>query len=348
MKEDDTLLGKLRARVRGPAREASGSSRPGSSMSESLQPTEALGRARQQLAQKDLELAALRAELAERDHRRPAGVRPENFVWIFGSGRTGSTWIAAMMEEMEGQTVWFEPRVGAIFELRRFRRYRGDNFILSARYKQTWLHSIQNFVLDGANARFPHVVGPDNHLMVKDPGGSVGAPWLMEAMPESRMVLLIRDPRDVAASWLDATRTGGWQNERTQRDRRQRETLADTDLDAFVKKHAKAYLRRVGSAKEAYEAHEGRKTLVKYEELRSDAFGTMMSMYSELGIPVDEGTLRRAVAKHSWENIPEERKGEGKFYRKATPGGWREDLTPKQVQMVERITAPLLKEFYPA
>jgi len=345
--EEDTLLGKLKARVRGSVQEAGGSPASGQEVSESPELTEALRQARQQLAQKNRELEALRAELAERDHRRPAGIRPENVVWIFGSGRTGSTWLAAMIEEMKGQTVWFEPRAGSIFELRRFKRYRGDNFILSARYKKTWLQSIQNFVLDGANARFPHAAGPDSYLMVKDPGGSVGAQPLMEAFAESRIVLLIRDPRDVAASWLDAARAGGWQNER-KKDLQREETLADTDPNAFVKKHAKAYLRRVGSAKEAYEAHEGRKVLVKYEELRADTFGTMRRMYSELGMPVDEAGLRQVVEKHSWENIPEEKKGEGKFYRKATPGGWREDLTPKQVEMVERITAPLLKEFYPA
>ena len=44
---------------------------------------------------------------------------------------------------------------------------------------------------------------------------------------------------------------------------------------------------------------------------------------------------------------PQRERGEGKFYRKATPGGWREDLTPEQVQIVERITAPVLEEFYP-
>nr|MBA4117129.1 sulfotransferase domain-containing protein [Rubrobacter sp.] len=66
-----------------------------------------------------------------------------------------------------------------------------------------------------------------------------------------------------------------------------------------------------------------------------------------LEIPVDDEALRRVVEKHSWENIPEDEKGEGKFYRKATPGGWREDLTPKQVEIVERVTAPLLEEFYP-
>jgi hypothetical protein len=53
------------------------------------------------------------------------------------------------------------------------------------------------------------------------------------------------------------------------------------------------------------------------------------------------------VEKHSWENIPEDQKGQGKFYRKATPGGWREDLTSEQAEAVTRVTAPLIKELYP-
>ena len=62
--------------------------------------------------------------------------------------------------------------------------------------------------------------------------------------------------------------------------------------------------------------------LVRYEELRADTLGTMMRIYSTLGIPVDEEQVARVVEKHSWENIPDEKKGEGKFYRKASPGGW--------------------------
>ncbi len=62
---------------------------------------------------------------------------------------------------------------------------------------------------------------------------------------------------------------------------------------------------------------------------------------------MDEAELGRVVEKHSWESIPEKQKGEGKFYRKATPGGWREDLTPEQAKTVESITAPLLGELYP-
>jgi hypothetical protein len=86
--------------------------------------------------------------------------------------------------------------------------------------------------------------------------------------------------------------------------------------------------------------------MVRYEDLRADTLGTIRRVYSTLGIPTDEDELARVVKKHAWENISEEKKGRGKFHRKAKPGGWMEDLTPHQARSVEKITAPLLREFY--
>lgn len=272
------------------------------------------------------------------------GVDAGKMVWIFGTGRTGSTWLAAMMEELDGHTVWFEPRVGAFFDATKIERYEGGkHFVFASQYRKEWLNSIRNFILDAANARFPGISG--GHLIVKEPGGSEGAPLIMQALPESRMVLLIRDPRDVVASWMDAMRKEGWQNKRIGGEKDA--SPVEADPNAFVRRHAQAYLRNIGSARDAYNAHEGRKFVLKYEDLRADTLETMRRMYSALDIKVDERELERAVEKHAWENIPKEEKGEGKFYRKATPGGWREDLTPRQIQLVETITAPLLGEFYP-
>jgi hypothetical protein len=294
---------------------------------------------------------ALRAKARRRlGGGEAAGIRPENIVWIFGAGRTGSTWLSQMMGELEGHEVWFEPWVGALFDPYhlRFEQRKGKHFILTPRYRSTWLRSIRTFVLDGASVRFPEVSEKNEYLVIKEPGGSVGAPFLIEAVPESRMILLVRDPRDVAASWMDARRKGGWQHKGGDKEENESETLADRDPDAYMKKRAKTYLQVMGNAKKAYEAHNGRKVLVRYEDLRADTLGTMKRIYSTLEIPVDEAQLIPAVNKHSWENIPEDEKGEGKFYRKATPGGWREDLTPEQVKTVEKITAPLLDELYPS
>ena len=69
-------------------------------------------------------------------------------------------------------------------------------------------------------------------------------------------------------------------------------------------------------------------------------------IHDDLDLEIGPAELSESVAKRSWENIPEEKKGPGKSRRKATPGSWREDLTPEQAQTVKRITAPLLQEFY--
>ena len=106
-------------------------------------------------------------------------------------------------------------------------------------------------------------------------------------------------------------------------------SLAESRPDAFVKGQARRYVRDVGNAKMAYDAHRGLKVLVRYEDLRADTLQTMKRIYSALEMHVEESELARSVEKHSWENIPEEEKGEGKFHRKAKPGGWREDLTRK-------------------
>jgi hypothetical protein len=308
-----------------------------------------LARVREQLEAREQEIAGLRRRLAA-PAPRSGGVDPEKVVWIFCSNRSGSTWLSSMMGEIEGHQVWNEPLVGKLFGDLYYVGAAGHqkvkHYILGDFHKGSWLDSIQSFVLSEAGARFPEVA-EKGYLIIKEPNGSIGAPLLAEAMPASRVIFLVRDPRDVAASGLDAARKGSWQYENAADRGWKREALADNQPDVWVRRRAQNYVRHAGKAKEAYEAHKGPKALVRYEELRDDTLVTMERLYTTLGIEVGGADLVRAVDKHSWENIPEKEKGQGKFYRKATPGGWREDLTPDQVAIVEQVSAPLLKEFYP-
>jgi len=305
-------------------------------------------RLRKQMSNKDAQLVRAQGSLAGSDTEAD-GINAENVVWIFGSPRTGSTWLSDIMEEVDNQTVWREPMVGALFgapyyvqgsEAQREARYKNKHFILG-RHREAWLRAVRFTVLDGAAARFPDAT-EDGYLIIKEPNGSMGAPLLMEALPESRMILLVRDPRDAVASALDAAREGGWWA-----DKAGRSMTVEERATAPVEGLARTYVLHVGNAKKAYEVHRGLKVLVRYEDLRSDTLGEIERIYSTLEIAVDKEELARLVEKHSWENIPEEDKGQGKFYRKASPGSWKEDLSPPQVEIVERITAPLLKEFYP-
>ncbi len=293
------------------------------------------------------EIAALRAALAGRGGVE-GGIRAEDIVWIFGAGRTGSTWLSRMMGEIDGHSVWFEPGVGELFGYPYYARsvegqHKSFHFILG-RDRDTWLGSMRAFVLGEAGARFPEVAAGAGKLVVKEPHGSIGAPLLMDALPESSMILLIRDPRDVAASYLDAYRKGGWEHEKIRG--RGRSSRANEQPNEFVRETARTYLRYMGNARKAYEAHTGRKALVRYEELRSDTLETMRRIYGELEIEVDQKALAEAVKKHAWESVPEEERGAGKFYRRASPGGWQEDLTEEQVTIVEEVTASVADDLY--
>ena len=329
---------------------ASNPSQGASQQQRGSQQNQKLQRLRQELEDKDRENARLQAQLIAGNYGPPGGgVRPENMIWIFGSGRTGSSWLSAMMEDLNGHDRWNEPYLGEIFGtayyIRAGERIRGrKDYALGEHYKDAWLHSIRNFVLEGANVRFPEL-GENGYLAIKEPNGSIGAPLLSEAMPESRMILLVRDPRDVVSSGMAAQKKGSWGDQ--WRVNGSGESLADTDPDEFVRRWAHAYTTTLGKATEAYEAHAGPKVVVRYEDLRTDTLKTMQHLYSTLGIRVDKGELARVVEKHAWENIPEKRKGPDKPQRKATPGGWREDLTPEQARIVEELTVPILDEFYP-
>ncbi len=272
-------------------------------------------------------------------------VREEQLIWMFGSPRTGSTWISGVMEEMDNQRRWNEPHVGLLFGSFFYEKIEPESglhqspaFIMGEPHRKAWLRSVSNFILEGTASRYPGLQ-EDQYVVVKEPNGSLGAPLIMEAMPKSRLVFLLRDPRDVVSSWVDAFKQGSWTAAN-------REYDTDEKLNTHTKFLAERYLKVVSQVQKAYEAHPGKKVFVRYEDLRGDTFGTMQSLYRALGIEMDEARLRSAVKKHAWESIPESQKGAGKFYRKATPGGWREDLSPAQIRIVEEVTAPILSKFY--
>jgi len=271
--------------------------------------------------------------------------RAEQLIWMFGHSRTGSTWLSWMMAELKNQERWHEPYVGMLFGHFVYERLKDNDkllnnpaFIMGEPYREVWLRSIRNFVLEGAAARYPKL-REDQYLVVKEPNGSIGAPLLLEATPGSRLIFLIRDSRDVIASRLDAFREGSWTGQ-------DRDYSTTEKLNAQTKHLAEDYLKVVSNVQDAYEAHPGKKAFVRYEDLRYDTIGTLKAMYAALEVEADEVQLEAAVMKHSWAGVPDSEKGKDKFFRKAQPGGWRDDLSSEQIRLIEDITGPILSKYY--
>jgi hypothetical protein len=274
------------------------------------------------------------------------GINPENVVWIFCTARSGSTWMRSMLDDLVDGEVWEEPKVGRLFGEFYARakptQLGRTNYVLGEPTREAWTAALRDFVLRTAWASHPSVT-PERYLIVKEPGGAIGAPLLMAALPESRMVLLVRDPRDFAASVLDATMKGGWMQEGMDEWAR-RDLDSDKGVQRYLRALSRQYVRQMGNGKKAFDTHDGRKIMVRYDDLRTRTLGTMRDLCAALELPVTEERLAQVVDKHSFENIPQRERGEGKFYRKATSGGWKDDLTPEQAKIVEDITAPLINE----
>jgi hypothetical protein len=87
----------------------------------------------------------------------PHPVGDENVIWIFGAGRSGTTWLASMLGALPGFAMWDEPLVGALFG-DFYRRHhgddRGDKFIMGPLMRDVWLPTVREMVLRGAEARF--------------------------------------------------------------------------------------------------------------------------------------------------------------------------------------------------
>lgn len=297
-----------------------------------------------------------RAPSGGRAGEKLGDINPANIVWILGSPRTGSTWLSRMLGEIEGNAEWREPFFGVVLGFRNNLAHReyinSKQFLLGEPHRDVWVRSMRNLFLDVGQARFPNI-SPKHHLIVKEPNGSMSAPLILEAFPESKLVFLVRDSRDVVSSLLDAAGKGSWYGYDKFEASVAEAVLRGGDpasqgQDAFVEQLAKNYVANVGAVETAYAGHpDGSKVFVRYEDLRESPLDQVARVCEALAIDVEASQLEQAVRKHSWENIPAAERGQGKFHRKATPGGWEEDLTPEQARLVERVTAPLLEKFYP-
>ena len=88
--------------------------------------------------------------------------------------------------------------------------------------------------------------------------------------------------------------------------------------------------------------------MLRYEDLLAAPASNVGSLVEWLGLRRSEGWLERSVEANAFDAIPPELKGPKKFFRSATPGAWRENLTDEEAATLEGLMGGKLRELgYP-
>jgi LPS sulfotransferase NodH len=278
-------------------------------------------------------------------------------AWIFGSSRSGSTWLLRMLSDLNRVVPVDDPHLGHHLgvwrpiplawaacedppELTTLLDVKADEagYFFADRYRDAWWEPLRQLI----RARFEAQAsecgnggGGDSYHVVKEPGSQV-APLLAELFPASKVIFLLRDGRDVVDSWLDAYSDGSWAIPGGAF------PVAAEGRIALIRWLSSVWAYRSRAVRAAFESRsDADRILIRYEELREDTTACMEAVCGVLGL--DPEPVPDVVARHRFERVSD--RGSGHAVRQATPGGWRGNLTPGERAAMHEAIGPALEEF---
>jgi sulfotransferase family protein len=286
--------------------------------------------------------------------------REDRLVWIFGSSRSGSTWLLRMLAELDEAVTIDDPHLGhhlgiwrpiplawataeddpELTLLNDIKREK-PSYFFNERYREIWEPALRDLIVTrfDAQARERASGRTSNPLVVvKEPGSHI-ADLLMSMFSRSQMIFLLRDGRDVVDSWLDAHRPGAWALEEGAY------PVAPGGREALIRWQASVWAYRTEVVLRAYRAHDpDRRILVRYEDLRRDPAGELARICRQFGIGTAPTRLREIAVIHDYDRVPSDEKGASKEIRAAEPGGWQRHMTAAEQRAMYEVMGERLVE----
>lgn len=286
-------------------------------------------------------------------------MQENRLVWIFGSSRSGSTWLLKMLADLDGVVpvddphlghhlgVWRpiplawaaceeQPELSTLLEL----KASEPGYFFSERHREAWWVPLRQLIAARfeAQAADAGIADPAAAaFVVKEPGSHV-APFLTELFPQSKLIFLLRDGRDVVDSWLDAYSAGSWAIPGGAF------PVSEEGRIPLIRWLSSVWAYRSRAVKAAYDSRaEGDRILIRYEELRGETERCLRDVCAIAGINPER--VREVVEAHRFERQPSEARGRRRFIRQARPGGWRDNLSPAEQRAMHEAMGDALAEF---
>lgn len=170
--------------------------------------------------------------------------------------------------------------------------------------------------LETLNQRIPYALRPSAQELAALPRPRLLKSHAAYKVAFRRVVLLVRDPRDVAISYFHFHKKNGRIGD-------------EVSLHLYVERYVRgevdgygAWGENVGSWLGARQGTSGF-LLVRYEDLVADTLGELRRICAFVPLPASDAQLERAVG---WGSASQ---------RKASPGEWRDVLSPEAVARIE-------------
>jgi hypothetical protein len=230
------------------------------------------------------------AAVNEKDESTPAS-QLSRFIFVGGSPRSGTTLIQRMLnshpEIYGGPEFDFVPPIAELFQTMRgaMRSGRIDSFL----DENALAHAFRNLL---ATLLTPKLRSEGvSYLSEKTPSNVLAFAWLNEYVPESKKILVLRDPRDIVRSMLEVGRR---QKQRT------------GEASGFVRDTVAAvdYMNECLKAGTAAAESSPSCLVIYYEDAVSDPLATANAMYRFVGVQeqdrLDLEEFEAARDRESW------------------------------------------------
>jgi hypothetical protein len=285
-------------------------------------------------------------------------MQENRLAWIFGSSRSGSTWLLKMLSDLEGVVPVDDPHLGHHLgvwrpiplawaacedppELSTLLEVKAEEpgYFFAERHRDAWQEPLRELIATRFEAQAAEAgvasPGAATAYVVKEPGSHV-APFLAELFPESKVIFLLRDGRDVVDSWLDAYSEGSWAIPGGAF------PVSEEGRIPLIRWLSAVWAYRSRAVKEAFDSRgPADRIQIRYEDLRSDTEGWMTRICEMTGL--DTERVPEVVEGHRFERLP--RTGSRLFTRQARPGGWRDNLSLAEQEAMHEALGDSLAEF---
>jgi hypothetical protein len=287
-------------------------------------------------------------------------MQENRLAWIFGSSRSGSTWLLKMLSDLEDVVPVDDPHLGHHLgvwrpiplawaacddppELSTLLDVKAaeSGYFFAERHREAWWEPLRQLITARfeAEAAEAGVEDPARAaaFVVKEPGSHV-APFLAELFPASKVIFLLRDGRDVVDSWLDAYSDGSWAIPGGAF------PVNEGGRIPLIKWLSEVWAYRCRAVTQAYDSRpDSDRIQIRYEELRSETEACMERVCTMVGIDVSR--VPEVVEAHRFEKLPRAKRGRRSFTRQARPGGWRDSLNAAEQRAMHAAMGGALVEF---